>query len=159
MNPIEDAKAQILQSTEQIKKIFSHVPDDRLTWQPSPSARSPIMQIAHSAESLWHIKEMLEGRTFQVPTTADADEGFMERDKKYQTRQEVLEVLDRNTQAYVECLDNLSPESIEGEVTLPFGFGHVPRSAVLGVGADHTRWHAAQLDYMHTIYGDRDWHA
>lgn len=158
MNPIENAKAQVAQATEQLKKVFSHVPDDRLNWQPSPSSRSPIMQVAHSAESLWHIQEMLQGRPYSAPTMAEADAAFMANDKAFSTREEVLEVLDRNTAAYLATLDELDPEQLEREVALPFHLGSAPLIAILAVGADHTRWHAAQLDYMHTIYGDRDWH-
>jgi len=156
---IENAKAVVARATEQLAKSFSHVPDDRLNWRPSETARSPIMIVAHCAESLGHLSEMLKGTTYSIPTMAEADAIFMQNDTQLRSREEALDALHRSTEAYIQTLDSLATAGVEGEVNLPFGLGSAPRSAMLSVGADHTKWHTAQLDYIHTIYGDRDWHA
>ncbi|CAN5406317.1 hypothetical protein BH11ARM2_BH11ARM2_28040 [soil metagenome] len=158
MDPrIEEAKTQFLQAKEAFFKAFAAVPDERLNWSPSATSRTPIQQVAHAAESIGHIHAMLNGHPFPVPTTTEADKGFRENDARFTTREEVLDLIERNSGAYIAWLDNVAPERLDDTATLPFGLGQAPVSAVLSAPADHTRWHLAQLDYMQTIYGDQDW--
>lgn len=159
MSVIDEAKANLAQAKGQLEHAFANVPDDRINWSPSPTARTAVQQVAHAADALHHIAEMLDGRPFAVLSIPDADRGFREWESTFTTREEVHALLDKHYDAYIALLDRLTPERLESDmITLPFGLGTMPLKNGLGAGADHTRWHAAQLGYMQTIYGDQDWH-
>lgn len=42
-------------------------------------------------------------------------------------------------------------------VVLPFGLGADPMSYMVSIGPIHTRENLAQLEYLQTIYGNREW--
>jgi len=70
----------------------------------------------------------------------------------------VLQMFEENSAEYSAWLDSLTPEALDISVELPFDFGFAPVSAALGFVPAHTSWHAAQIQYMQTIYGDLEWH-
>ena len=156
--PIERAKADFLQARAGLLHALSNTPDERLDWSPSPMARSPLHLVAHAAESLGHIRGNLEGRTFAVPTTAEADRGFRENEARFATRESVLGALHEQSDALVAFLDGLDPDRLGEAVASPFGMGPAPMELAITFPALHTRWHHAQLDYLQTIYGDHEWH-
>ena len=158
MKPVEDARTNFAQAKGQLEKAFAGIPDDRLNWSPSESARTPVEIVAHAADAIFHIAEMIDGRPFYQGPSADADLRFRERERDFKTREAALELLEKNSAILLEVLDRLTPERLDSEMaTLPFGLGQAPIAMVLGAPADHTRWHAAQLEYIQTIYGDRVW--
>lgn len=158
MKPVEDARANFAQAKAQLEKAFAGVPDDRLNWSPSETSRTPVEIVAHAADALFHIAEMIDGRLFYQGPSADADVRFRAWEKDFKRREDALTLLEKNSAVLLDVLDRLTPERLESEMaTLPFGLGQAPVALVLGAPADHTRWHVAQLEYIQTIYGDRDW--
>ncbi|MBI1730437.1 DinB family protein [Candidatus Acetothermia bacterium] len=155
---IDQAKANFLQAKESIKHALATTPDDRINWSPSPTARTPIEQVAHSAWAIKSIHDMLDGRPLQTKETAEADRDFREWEKQFRTREQVLSLLDQNGAAYLKWLDALTPERLATQVKAPFGLGSVPMSLALTFVPYQIRVHAHQIDYIQTIYGDRDWH-
>lgn len=155
---IESAKNEFLQAKGGLLHALSTTPDERLNWAPFPTARSPLHQAAHAAHSISHIHGFLDGRTFDVPTPAEADRGFREWEQAFTRRDEVVSLLESNADAFVAWLDGLDPERLSTMVTTPFGMGSVPMEIAITFPTLHTRWHHAQLDYIQTAYGDRDWH-
>lgn len=158
MEYIENAKAEFLHAKEGMIKALNTTPDERINWAPSPTARTPIQQVAHSAASIGHITGMLRGNPFAVPTPEEADKGFREWEQQFTNRDEVLELLNQNSDAFVTWLDSVTPEQLNTLVTLPFSLGTAPIQAMLSAPTLHTRFHTAQIEYMQTIYGDQDWH-
>ena len=69
-----------------------------------------------------------------------------------------MDLLDRNASAFLAWLDRVTPERLAAIVELPFGLGTAPAQSLMAAPASHTRFHAAQIEYIQTIYGDRDWH-
>lgn len=155
---IQRAKDDFLQAKAGLLHVFSTTPDDRLTWSPSPTARSPIHQVVHAAESIRNIHGFLDGRPFDVPTPEEADRGFREFERRFTQREEATAHFERSADAFVAWLDALPPERLGSLVTTPFGMGDVPTEVAIGFPAMHTRWHQAQVEYIQTIYGDLDWH-
>ena len=155
---IERARADFLRAKELLCRAFSTTPDERINWSPSATARTPLQQVAHTAWALGSIHEILNGRTFQANSTAEADTSFREWERQFTTREAVLQLLERNSAQYVGWLDALTPEALTATVELPFGSGFAPLTAALAFAPNHTQWHAAQINYMQTIYGDLDWH-
>lgn len=155
---IESARNEFLQAKSGLLRALSNTPDERLNWSPSPTARSPLHQVAHAAQSIANIHGFLDGRTFDVPTPEEADRGFREWEGAFTRRDEVVNLLETNAAAFVAWLDGLDPERCGSLVTTPFGMGSVPIEIAISFPALHTRWHHAQLDYIQTVYGDVDWH-
>jgi len=131
---VEEGNLRLLIDTNRVeftgaRDVMAHAlattPDDRINWSPSPTARTPVQQVAHAAAAVAHLTATLDGRRFAVPTPAEADLEFRAWERQFTTRDEVLSLLARNGDAFP---------------------------------ALHTRVHAAQIDYIQTIYGDHDWH-
>ena len=155
---IEKAKQTFLQEKERLVLGLSTTPDERLNWSPSETARTPIQIVAHAAYVIGSLNRTLDGDTFSIPTTAEADRSFREFERDFTTRDQALELLEQNSAAYVAWLDQLSEARLSDDVNLPFSAAEVLMAEVLDLAAQHTRWHAAQLDYVQTIYGDHEWH-
>jgi len=151
------ALAEAEQMNDRLLRTFAKVPDDRLRWAPSSSARTPLELVAHCGFSLGFICELLAGKPYPAPTTAQADAEHLERERAVSTRDEALELWTTNHAKYVALIEAMSPEDMSKMIRLPFGLGTAPMSYMVSVGPLHTREHMAQLDYLQTIYGDREW--
>jgi hypothetical protein len=154
---VETAIGEAEQMNERLLRTFARVPDDRLTWAPSATARSAVELMAHCGFSLGFICELLGGTPYPAPTTAQADAEHLERERAVRTREEALSLWNSNHAKYVALIGAMAEEDMGRMVTLPFGLGAAPMSYMVGVGPLHTREHVAQLEYLQTIYGDREW--
>lgn len=154
----EQAKADFLNSKARLERAFANTPDDRINWSPSPSARTAVEQVVHSAHAIGNIHSWLSGTDFTPPTSAEADLLFREQEKSIRTREEALALLEQNSTKFIDWMDSLSPEDLDQPATAPFGLGEFPVGFGLRFPGLHTNDHAAQMEYMQTIYGDRDWH-
>src|SRR5947209_12007731 len=83
------AKDRFLQVRGQLIAIFERVPIDRQAWSPSPTARSPIAIVAHCAEAINNITQMIRGNRFGL-TTVEADELFLANEARVATAQQAL---------------------------------------------------------------------
>lgn len=158
MEFIQYTKAEFLQAKEGIAKALNTTPNDRINWSPSPTARTPIQQVAHVAAAIGYITGTLGGNHFATPTTEEADRDFRAWEKQFTTREEVLQLLDKNADTFVAWLEGVSPELLETSVPMPFNLGMTPIQTLIGAPAAHMRSHTAQIEYIQTIYGDQDWH-
>lgn len=158
MHPqIESAINDLTNAKDLMIQALANTPEDKVSWSPGGTARNAIQIVAHSAFALGFISTMLEGTPYPAPTTAEADANFIEMEKPYQTREQVLELLNQKYNKYVDTLMGFNESDFDTMVLLPFGMGSAPRRAILAVGALHTRSHTSQIEYLQTIYGDRKW--
>lgn len=155
---IEHAKKGFVQATGLLSRALQTTLDERINWSPAPTARTPIQQVAHAAHAIQNLQSILSGRLFEITDMAEADEFFRPQEAQFQTRESVVELLEQNSAKYLQWLEALTPEALEACVELPFGLGTAPLKTALSFAADHTKFHAAQIDYIQTIYGDRIWH-
>jgi len=155
---IKETKETLNQTKERMKRMLNEVPEDRLNWAPSDSARTPIQIVAHSAHAIFNIHEMLDGRPFPITDTVQAEVHFKEWESKFTSRDQVVAELDKNCDNFIAWLDRLTAEKYEATAQGPFGMGNFPVSAGLGFPAMHMNGHISQLEYVQTIYGDRIWH-
>jgi len=155
---VEAAKSSFVQAKDRLVHGLNTTGEDRLNWSPGPTARTPVEIVAHAALAVKHIHEQLDGKPFPFPSTAEAEVYFRDWEKAFQSRDEVLALLEANGSAYLEWLDDLTPDQFAGHMVMPFGLGVMPIPFALGAQAHHLNWHAAQLDYLQTTYGDRAWH-
>ena len=152
---VNDAKAEFTRAKDRLAKALNTTPDDKAGWSPSPTARTPIEVVAHAASGTMGIHAMMTGKMEPV-NPADMDSMSREIEKGFTTKQQALDHLEKTSGEYVAWLDTLTAEQVAATVDSPFG--SFPVASAITFPADHLRGHAAQIEYIQTIYGDRDWH-
>jgi len=154
---ISQAKAELVRAKERMAHALATTPDDRIQWSPSPTARTPLQEVAHAAMAISGIQDMLTGKPFPYAGLAELDTALRVAEKEFTTRAQVLSLLEQNTAEYLAWLDALTPEQLAATVQPPFG-PSVPIAVGITFAAYHLSSHVAQMDYIQTIYGDHDWH-
>ena len=155
-NAIAHTKQELDRACLRLEHLFELTPDDRIHWSPSPTARTPIQLITHSASALEGIQKMVGGEPFPYKNLADADADWRQMEKQVNSRSEALALLHEKAEGYKKWLDSLTSEQLASTAHLPFG--EMPFSVAITFGTMHTSFHSAQLEYLQTIYGDHDWH-
>ncbi len=158
MNEIELVKEELIRNKDRMQSLLQETPDDRLHWKPSPTSRSIVEIVAHSANALDNICSQMSGTTFDIPTSFEANKVFLDHDSQFESRVQVRDYLDEKCNKYVSSLDLLRPEDLDRMVTLPFKLGQAPLGFFMTMGSLHTLGHIAQIEYIQTIYGDQSWH-
>ena len=70
---LNQTKAEFLRAKERLCHTLATTPDERINWSPSPTARTPIQQVAHCAQSISGIQGMLAGKPFPYAGIAEFD--------------------------------------------------------------------------------------
>lgn len=153
---VVDAKAEFDRAVDRIKKALETTPDDKLNWSPHANARTPLMQVAHSAAAIEGMTRWFQGEQMDFSDIRAIDARWREEERQVATREDAVQRLEASRSTYHAFLDSLSQEQVDSTMETPMG----PRkmSDVITFPADHTRGHTAQLDYTQTCYGDLDWH-
>lgn len=154
---VESAIAELTSLDERLKRTVDKTPSERINWSPAPSARSPLHLVAHCANSLEFIGKMFLGIPYATATTSEADLEFLEMESKIDSLDEAMALWDAKVAEHIAVLKGLTKDQLDGQVRLPFNLGEAPLAAIVNVGSTHTREHLAQLDYIQTMYGDRQW--
>jgi hypothetical protein len=155
---IERNRASFIQAQDGLAHALNTTPDDRLKWSPSPTARTPLQAAGHAAAAIAYMLGNMTGETFAVATPEEAERLFRELDKEFTSKEQVMELLEKNSSAYLNWLDAATPQVLNSTMILPFGMGAIPVHAGMEFMPLHVKWHTAQINYIQTIYGDLDWH-
>lgn len=158
MNPIESAKHELNQTCGRMLELVEATPGDKLFWKPSPTARSIGEIVAHSAHAMGEILSQMHGNAFPILISAEANPVFLEHDRQFTDRAEVIAYFESKRDAYLEFLDTLTEDQLDRPTPMPFGLGEIPLRFFMTAGANHTNGHIAQIEYIQTIYADYDWH-
>lgn len=152
----DQAKAEFVRAKDRLTQILAKTPDDRLNWSPSATCRTPIQQVAHSAMAISGIHGMLTGKGNMPENLAEFDATMREGEKQFTTREQALELLEKNSAEYLAWMDTLTDEKLSTIIDSPMG--PLPLSVGITFAGFHTRGHTAQLEYIQTIYGDCNWY-
>jgi hypothetical protein len=135
---------------------FSHVPDDRLHWTPTPTAKSALRVAAHTALYAGRFAQMIRDR--RLPMPEDLEVWMAEREAEeaaLTSRDEVVRVFREGTDQVLAALDGLSLE--ETQMTLEFGGGgSVSMKWLMDLPGWHATLHTGQIDYLQTCWGDQE---
>jgi hypothetical protein len=138
-------------------KTFSFVPDDKLNWTPSPTAKPAIRIAAHTAIYAGNFAKMIRER--QLPS-GDI-QAFVElveaAEKALTSRTEIESLFRRNTDEVIAALDTLTPEAIDTPLDSSLGWS-LPMTFLMQLPGIHALSHAAQIDYLQTCWDDQDVH-
>jgi hypothetical protein len=147
----EAAKAQLLGT-------FEHVPEDRLHWSPSPTARTALQIVAHCGAANRAFAAVLRGE--ELPRPASAEEAAAQiraGGRDVTTRTAAVKLVEDSTAEVIRALEKVSPELIQTAPMSPFGA--FPFPFWMHLPSEHMGGHARQIDYLQTIWGDHEDHA
>lgn len=145
------------QEVARMRTGLTRIPVEKQTWSYSDSSRSAVEIVAHSGWSLGWIRSMLEGIPYPAANTAEGDREMREIELGFKDAESALALLDENSGAWINYVRGLAMDDLDQVVQMPFGFGEVRVRDALGAAAWHTSDHCAQIEYIQTMLGDRDW--
>ncbi|NLC58550.1 MAG: DinB family protein [Armatimonadetes bacterium] len=151
-NPVAAVKEQTRMAKERLLKTFSFVPEEKLTWSPSPTAKSALQILAHTGTSNQSLAALLRGE----PGGAEEHERLHAAEAAITTRAQAVQLIEESTEEVLAALDTLTPERIASMVETPWLTAPMP--FFMGLPALHMQGHAAQIDYLQTIWGDEQFH-
>lgn len=155
MDPIELAKDRAVSSMEFFLRNFAYVPDDKLTYQPVPSAKSALRVAAHTALYAGRFAQMIRDR--RLPTPDNLDEWVAERTAEeiaVTNRADIERIFREGTAEVVAALDSLTPEEVD--MTLESGQGWtMPMRQLMNLPGWHATLHVGQIDYLQTCWDDQ----
>lgn len=155
-NWTEICKKNAVAEMEQFLRKLAKVPDDKLTWSPTPTAKSSIRIAAHTALYAGRFARMLEARALLNP--GNLEEWLAKRNAEeiaVTTREEVETAFRKGTNDVLAALDSLTEEEIESRLESGQGWS-APMTWLMSLPANHTGWHAAQIDYLQTCWDDQE---
>lgn len=155
---VASCKEFAVDSMEDFLRELSFVPDDKLTWTPTPTAKSAIRIAAHTALYAAKFARMI--REGKLPGSDNLEE---RRARQYAaevaiaSRAEVDQVFRQGTGEVLAALDSLTPQAIEA--TLDSGFGwSMPMTLLMKMPGIHAHSHTGQIEYLQTCWGDQEVH-
>ena len=143
---------------DEFLKVFSFVPDNKLNWSPTPTAKSALRIGAHTALYAARFARMI--REVKLPRHDNLEEWLARRNAEeiaVTSREEVEAIFRKGTAEVVAALDSLTPEAVSS--TLDSGFGwSVPMTWLMRLPEGHAVGHAGQIDYLQTCWDDQEVH-
>ena len=143
---VDSCKASAREGMERFLKIFSFVPDDKLTWTPTPTAKSAIRIAAHTALYAGRFARMIRDR--KLPGSDNLTEWLAQvnaEEAVITSRTEMDSVFRKNTDEVIAALDS--------------GLGwSIPMTFLMNLPGLHAMTHAAQIDYLQTCWDDQEVH-
>jgi hypothetical protein len=155
---VASCKESAVQGMEHFLKDLSFVPDDKLNWTPTPTAKSALRIAAHTALYAGRFARMIKNG--KLPGSDNLAERMTQRNAEeaaITSRTEVESIFRKGTDEVIAALDSLTPEAIGA--TLESGFGwSMPLTLLMNMPGLHAWSHAAQIDYLQTCWGDQEVH-
>lgn len=148
------AKLTATQGMDMFLRNFSHVPDDRLTWTPTSTAKSALRIAAHTAIHAGQFARMI--REKQLPVVGNLEEWLAQRNAREEaitSREEMERVFRAGTDEVLAALEALTPADLD--LTLDSGQGFtMSMGFLIRLPGWHATLHLGQIDYLQTCWGD-----
>ncbi|HEY3265910.1 MAG TPA: hypothetical protein VGM37_03200 [Armatimonadota bacterium] len=131
------------------------MPEDKLTWKPADTARSAFEILQECAQSAkWFIPMLSGGKSPEWNF-----EAVMAERAQWTTLDEVEKVCLANCESLYEAIAAVTPEGQEEEVDIPFKEGWKEKKRnIMWFQYWNTVYHTGQVNYIQTLYGDREMH-
>ena len=157
MNPqVEGARQGATAARDRFLKLLAAVPDDKLNWSPSPSAKSALQVAAHAAVSYRAFGAILRGDPLPATTVEEIRAHSSAEEAKLRTRQDVVAAIEAGSEEVDAAIAGLSEERLGSTVKMPMF--EAPMSFFIALPAVHLYGHGGQIEYLQTIWGDTDFH-
>lgn len=141
---------------EMFLRNFSHVPDDKLSWKVTPTAKSALRIAAHTALYAGRFAAMIRDRA--TPKPDDLEEWLAQREAEevaITSREEVERIFRAGTEEVLAALDSLSADEVAMELDSGQGWS-MPMTFLMGLPGWHATLHMGQIDFLQTCWGDQE---
>lgn len=153
---VASCKESAVQGMEMFLRNFSHVPDDKLTWTPTPTAKSAIRIAAHTALYAARFARMISD--LKLPGGDNLTEWLAQRNAEetaLTSRTEVEAIFRKGTDEVLAALDSLTPEAIANSLDSGMGWS-MPMTQLMKLPGWHATLHTGQIDYLQTCWNDQE---
>lgn len=156
MGLIESYKQRTVSSMEMFLRNFSKVPDDKLTWQATPTAKSALRIGAHTALYAGRFAQMIKTRTLPAPINlTDWLAGLEAEESAVTSREEIERIMREGTAEVLAALDALKPDDLDLKIDSGQGWS-ITMLQVIGLPAFHATVHCGQIDFLQTCRDDQE---
>lgn len=153
---IEAAKESAVSGMDYFLRNFAHVPDDKLLWTPTPTAKSALRIAAHTALYAGRFAKMIADR--RLPAVESLDSWLAERNAEEEAitdRVSMESVFRAGTEEVLMALSGLTDSDLD--LVLDSGQGWtISMSRVIQFPGWHATVHAGQIDFLQTCWGDQE---
>ena len=157
LETVAHARCQFESISERLLHLLSFVPDDKLNWTPSATAKSSLRIVAHCAMTSRSIANIITGT---MPESMPSPEAFFSGlhavEVKITQRECAIAAVNETTAELCKALNSVNTENIHTTPDSPFG--PVAMQFWVELGYRHMAGHVGQLEYLQTIWGDLDNH-
>ncbi len=155
MDLVELSKKQAVDGMEMFLRNFSHVPDDKLNWTPTPTSKSPLRISAHTALYAGRFAAMIRNRALPAPDNLDEWVASNNAEETaIASREEMERVFRTGTAEVLAALDSLTIEEVEMTLQSDQGWS-IPMKQVMALPGWHATLHLGQIDYLQTCWDDQ----
>ena len=155
---VASCKESAMWGMEHFLKVFSFVPDDKLTWTPAPTAKSAIRIAAHTALYAGRFARMISDR--KLPASDNLTEWLAQvnaEEAAVTSRTEIESIFRKGTDEVIAALDSLTPEAIGTSLDSGLGWS-MPMTFLMNLPGIHAMDHTGQIDYLQTCWDDQEVH-
>ena len=153
---VASCKESAVQGMEMFLRNFSFVPDDKLTWTATLTAKSAIRIAAHTALYAGRFARMIEER--ELPPSDNLAEWLAQRNAEETAltcRKEMESVFLQGTAEVLAALDSLPPEVIASSLDCGLGWT-MPMTRLMALPGWHATLHTGQIDFLQTCWDDQE---
>lgn len=153
---VAESKRSAVQGMEMFLRNFSYVPDDRLSWTPTPTSKSAIRIAAHTALYAGRFARMIRER--KLPVVGDLAEWLAQRNAEEEAvtcRQEVERIFRAGTKEVLDALDCLTADDLTSSLDSGQGWS-MSMTFLMNLPGWHATLHTGQIDYLQTCWGDEE---
>jgi hypothetical protein len=148
---IAQCKDRASSAMEMFLRNLSHVPPEKLTWSPTPTAKTALQIAAHVAGYSGGFASVIRAGAF--PATPNEFLGPIQaRIDSIETVQQAEEMLRKGIADTLDALDSVQPDQIESTLETPIG--QTPFLFFMTIPSVHLVLYTGQIDYLQTCWGD-----
>ena len=134
---------------------LSFVPAEKLTWRPTPTAKSALEIAVHCAGYSGRFADIISAGKFAW-SVEEFRGPILAAIESITTLDEAETMLRKNIAKTIAALDTVKPEQVGSIIESPQG--QTPFIFFLTLPAMHLEKHGAQIDYLQTCWGDLEVH-
>ena len=147
-------KERTTEALESFLRVLRFVPADKLTWSPTPTAKSALQIVAHCAGYSGNFAAIISTRKF--PPVDEFRGAVKAAIASVTTLEEAEAMLRKGIADTIVALDTVKPEEVRGMIDAPQG--PTPFMFFLTLPAGHLETHESQIDYLQTCWDDQEVH-
>lgn len=153
---IELSKKAAMDGMEIFLRNFAHIPDDKLTWTPTPTAKSALRIAAHTALYAGRFAAMIRARALpKVDNVEEWTARNVAEEIAITSREEMERVFKEGTAEVLAALNTLTPEEAAGTIHSDMGWT-ASMAWLMNLPGWHATVHLGQIDYLQTCWDDHE---